>query len=108
MPEGWPGHEVAWILAREAWGKGYATEAATAAMDWAVDTLGWSDIIHVIDPANAASIAVATKLGSANRGPGQLPAPTSPSPTPDGARPPRSGGLSGGEARTPAVSFDRR
>ncbi len=74
-PEGWPGSEVAWGLARDAWGRGYATEAATAAMDYAVETLGWPDIIHVIDPANAASIAVARKLGSANRGPGRLPEP---------------------------------
>ncbi len=74
-PEGWPGTEIGWGLAREAWGRGFATEAAEAATDWAVDTLGWSDIVHVIDPANAASIAVAVRLGSANRGPGRLPEP---------------------------------
>ena len=75
QPEGWPGTEIGWGLAREAWGKGYATEAATAAADWAVDTLGWLDIIHVIAPENTASIAVATKLGSTNRGAGRLPQP---------------------------------
>jgi RimJ/RimL family protein N-acetyltransferase len=44
-------------------------------MDWAVDHLGWTDIIHTIMPANLASISVARKLGSSNRGPGKLPAP---------------------------------
>lgn len=31
QPEGWPGTEVGWGLAREAWGHGYAVEGATAA-----------------------------------------------------------------------------
>lgn len=64
QPLGWPGTEVGWTLARPFWGKGYAVEAATAAIDWAFDTLGWSDVIHCIEPANAPSIAVATRLGS--------------------------------------------
>lgn len=64
MPEGWPGTEVGWGLARAAWGKGYAFEAATAAIDWAFDALGWTEVIHSIDPANAPSIAVAKRLGS--------------------------------------------
>jgi RimJ/RimL family protein N-acetyltransferase len=75
QPEGWPGPEVGWGLIRSAWGKGYATEGAAAAMDWACDTLGWDDIIHSIDPENHGSIAVAKRLGSTNRGPGRLPAP---------------------------------
>ena len=33
QPEGWPGTEVGWGLAREAWGKGYATEAVQALID---------------------------------------------------------------------------
>lgn len=74
-PEGWPGTEVGWGILREFWGKGYASEGAAAAMDWAFDTLGWSDIIHCIDPDNEGSIGVAERLGSVNRGPGKLPAP---------------------------------
>jgi RimJ/RimL family protein N-acetyltransferase len=74
-PEGWPGTEIGWGLAREAWGKGYATEGSAAAIDWAIDALGWSDIIHSIDPDNEASAKVARRLGSTNRGPGRLPAP---------------------------------
>lgn len=74
-PEGWPGDEIGWTLARGAWGKGYATEAATAAIDWAFGTLGWSRIIHCIAPDNTASQAVARRLGSCRQGPAQLPAP---------------------------------
>ena len=48
-PDGWPGTEVGWGIARDRCGLGYATEAATAAIDWAFDALGWSEVIHVID-----------------------------------------------------------
>jgi RimJ/RimL family protein N-acetyltransferase len=75
QPEGWPGPEVGWGLAREAWGRGYALEGATAAMDWAFDRLGWTDVIHSIDRDNTASQALAVRLGSRNRGPGRLPEP---------------------------------
>jgi RimJ/RimL family protein N-acetyltransferase len=74
-PDGWPGTEVGWGLAREAWGKGYATESATAAIDWAFERLGWTDVIHCIDPENAPSQAVARRLGSRNLGVGALPEP---------------------------------
>jgi RimJ/RimL family protein N-acetyltransferase len=63
-PEGWPGTEVGWSVTRTVYGKGYAPEAATAAIDWAFDALGWEEVIHCIDPANTASMAVARKLGS--------------------------------------------
>ena len=75
QPGGWPGPEVGWGIARDVWGKGYALEAATAAMDFAVDELGWTDIIHTINPANLASQKLAARLGSVNRGPGRMPAP---------------------------------
>ena len=80
-PEGWPGNEIGWTFHPDAWGKGYATEAATAAADYAFDVLGWDNIIHCIDPANASSQRVATRLGSRNRGPGKMPAPYEDSPT---------------------------
>ncbi|WP_199098664.1 GNAT family N-acetyltransferase [Dyella sp. ASV21] len=75
FPEGWPGREVGWGLARAAWGKGYALEGATACMDFAFDRLGWDDVIHNIDPANAPSQALARRLGSDLRGMGRLPEP---------------------------------
>lgn len=74
-PEGWPGTEVGWGLHPRATGKGYAVEAAVATMDWAVDELGWTRIVHCIDPANAPSIKVAERLGSRFLGDGRLPEP---------------------------------
>lgn len=75
QPDGWPGTEVGWAVAREAAGKGYAHEAAQAAIDYAVDVLGWTDVIHTIAPDNLRSIRLAERLGSTNRGPVRLPAP---------------------------------
>jgi RimJ/RimL family protein N-acetyltransferase len=75
MPDGWPGTEVGWSIVRDCWGKGYAPEAAEAATGWAFDHLGWTNVIHCIDPENVASQSVARKLGSRNLGPGTLPAP---------------------------------
>ena len=75
VPEGWPGTEIGWGLHPSAWGKGYAIEAAEASMDWAVDHLGRTDIIHCIDPLNTPSQKVAQRLGATNRGPGWLPPP---------------------------------
>ena len=39
-PEGWPGREIGWGVAREFAGRGYAYEAACATMDFAFDVLG--------------------------------------------------------------------
>lgn len=74
-PDGWPGNEVGWSFHPDAWGKGYATEAANAAIDWAFEHLGWDDIIHCIDPDNIPSQQLAMRLGSSSRGPGRLPPP---------------------------------
>ena len=74
-PEGWPGKEVGWALDRSAWGQGYATEAAIRCMDWVFDELGWSEVVHSIEPSNAASIRVALRLGSRRLGAARLPAP---------------------------------
>lgn len=75
VPEGWPGTEIAWGLHPSAQGQGYAAEAATAAIDWAFEHLGWTEVIHGIDPENAPSERLAQRLGAVNRGPGKLPAP---------------------------------
>lgn len=75
QPEGWPGTEVGWGIAPEFTGRGYACEAAIASMDFAVDRLGWDDVIHTINPDNRASIRLAERLGSVNRGPTALPPP---------------------------------
>lgn len=75
QPEGWPGTEVGWGIVRDRWGKGYATEGATAAIDWAFDTLGWDEVVHTIDKENVNSIAVAKRLGSTLLREAVLPAP---------------------------------
>jgi RimJ/RimL family protein N-acetyltransferase len=75
QPYGWPGTEVGWALHRDAWGKGYAVEAAAACIDYAFDTLGWSEVIHCINPENAPSQAVARRLGATILRTATLPAP---------------------------------
>lgn len=62
-PEGWPGFELAWTLARRWWGRGYATEGARAALDYAFDVLRKDRVISLIHPDNHASIRVAERLG---------------------------------------------
>ena len=74
-PLGWPGTEVGWGLHPDAQGKGYGVEAATAALDHAFDVLGWTEVIHCIDPDNAPSQRLAERLGSSNLGPTRLPPP---------------------------------
>lgn len=80
-PDGWPGNEMGWTLHRDSWGKGHATEAVSACMDFAFDVLGWDSVIHCIHPDNHASARLAARLGSRNKGPGRLPAPFEDSPT---------------------------
>jgi len=60
-----PEREVGYILAREHWGKGYATEAATAVRDHALGTLGLRRLVALIAVGNDASVRVAEKLGMA-------------------------------------------
>lgn len=63
FPEGWPGLEVGWVLGRFAWGQGFATEAAVAWRDYAFDVLGAEELVSVVHPDNARSIAVAERIG---------------------------------------------
>ena len=62
-PEGWPDFEVGWTLAREFWGRGYATEAARRALEYAFTELGREHVISLIRPDNLPSIKVAERLG---------------------------------------------
>lgn len=55
--------ELGWALRREAWGNGYATEAARAWLDWAHPNVDVPYITAMIEPANARSLAVAKRLG---------------------------------------------
>jgi RimJ/RimL family protein N-acetyltransferase len=55
--------EVGWVLAPEARGRGVATEAARACLDWGFRDFDLPYITAMIAPDNAASIAVAERLG---------------------------------------------
>ncbi len=57
------GPELGWRLARAAWGRGLATEAARAARDDALARLAPAELISIIHPENHRSQRVAIKLG---------------------------------------------
>jgi RimJ/RimL family protein N-acetyltransferase len=62
-PDGWPGFELAWILARRWWGQGLATEGAREALGHAFKVLKKDRVISLIHPENHPSIRVAERIG---------------------------------------------
>lgn len=63
-PEGLRGQrEIGWMFAREAWGRGYASEAARAVLRFAFDTLGLPAIFAQTSDSNAASTGMMHRLG---------------------------------------------
>jgi RimJ/RimL family protein N-acetyltransferase len=63
-PPTWPGFEVGWGIAKEFRGKGYASEATRASIDWVFENLAVDRIVHTIKPDNTASQSVARWLGA--------------------------------------------
>jgi len=65
VDEGLPFHgvEAGWRLAREAWGKGYATEAGRAVLGYGFESLRLSEILAVTAAGNVRSQAVMRRLG---------------------------------------------
>ena len=55
--------ELSWTLRAEHWGRGYATEAAQACLDWGFRNLALDYVIAMIRPGNDASVRVAERLG---------------------------------------------
>lgn len=54
-------YEIGWWLARDAWGRGYATEGGRAAMEHVLSTR--PRVVAIIDPDNEASKRVVERLG---------------------------------------------
>jgi RimJ/RimL family protein N-acetyltransferase len=55
--------EIGWRLAREHWGRGYATEAARAWLAHGFEALGVAEVVAFTDAGNARSLAVMARLG---------------------------------------------
>jgi RimJ/RimL family protein N-acetyltransferase len=58
-----PANEVGWRFATSAWGRGYATEAARAALQYGVEKLGWDEIVAFTAAINQRSRRVMERLG---------------------------------------------
>lgn len=58
-----PGVEIGWRLCRDAWGKGYATEAASACLDYASDNLPFKTVYSFTAIPNKRSERVMQKMG---------------------------------------------
>ncbi|TMC78713.1 MAG: GNAT family N-acetyltransferase [Chloroflexi bacterium] len=67
-----PEVEVAYELAPRAWGRGYATEAARALVDYGFGEIGLLRIVALIVPDNARSRRVAEKCAMTLEGPGRF------------------------------------
>ena len=70
--------EVGWRLARAHWGRGYASEAGQAWVEWGFGTLGLDEIVAIIVPGNRRSQAVARRLGMAEERGGRFEHPALP------------------------------
>lgn len=63
LPEVLPSVEIGWRFSKPSWGKGYASEAAVAALSFGVSELGITDIVSIYQIGNAASGRIMQKLG---------------------------------------------
>ncbi len=63
-PDGWIAPELTWALVPGHHGKGFATEAANRSLQAAYEDFGWETAVSVIAVDNAASAAVATRMGA--------------------------------------------
>ncbi|KNG94495.1 GNAT family N-acetyltransferase [Pseudaestuariivita atlantica] len=63
-PGDWPETEIGWVTFEGGEGKGFAFEAADAALDHAFGTLGWPTAVSYIDADNARSRTLAERLGA--------------------------------------------
>jgi RimJ/RimL family protein N-acetyltransferase len=61
-----PAVEIGWRLERSSWGRGYATEAARAALAFGFEEVGLSEIVSFTTVANVRSRAVMERIGMAH------------------------------------------
>jgi ribosomal-protein-alanine N-acetyltransferase len=61
--EGTNQYEIIYVLAKSAWGRGFATEAGSSLKKYGFDQLGLKRITALIDPDNLKSEMVAAKIG---------------------------------------------
>ncbi len=71
-PDGWPGFELGWMLNKDDWGKGYATEGAQKSLEYAFSVLNKQHVISLIHPENFASQKVAGRIGEEIEGETEL------------------------------------
>lgn len=62
-----PGVQLGWLLGREYWGRGYATEAARASMEYGFTRLDLAEVVAVTAVINAPSRRVMERLGMRRR-----------------------------------------
>ncbi len=60
--------EIGWRLAKDTWGKGYATEAARASLQFAFENLDLDEVVSFTTVTNLRSRAVMERLGLVNSG----------------------------------------
>jgi RimJ/RimL family protein N-acetyltransferase len=70
--------EIGWRLAFDHWRRGYATEAASAALSYAFNSLGLEEVISFTVPANQRSIAVMERIGMTRSAKDDFPHPALP------------------------------
>jgi RimJ/RimL family protein N-acetyltransferase len=58
-----PANEIGWRFAPEYWHRGYATEGARGALDFAFNTLGWEEVVAMTTMLNVPSQRVMERLG---------------------------------------------
>lgn len=63
-----PRVEVGWTLQRSVWGRGYATEGATASLEFGFRTVGLPQVFSMTRPDNTKSRAVMERCGLTRRG----------------------------------------
>lgn len=64
QPEGWPGLELGWMIAKSHWRQGFAYESASRVLEWCQGQPDKSSLISLIHPENKPSIELAKKLGA--------------------------------------------